>query len=75
MSHPSTPLQAVRDVVNRGLIGREPFEIVVRTVGGVALVYGAVHVVNNAQGMIASPSIHTYVIALSSHIIHIYITI
>ena len=59
MSHPSTPLQAVRDVVNRGLIGREPFEIVVRTVGGVALVYGAVHVVNNAQGMIAS--LHTYI--------------
>lgn len=37
--------------MNRSLRGREPFEIVVRTVGGVVLVYSAVHVVNHAPGM------------------------
>jgi sphinganine-1-phosphate aldolase len=42
------PLNAVKDVVNRSLSGREPFEIVVRTVGGVVLVFAAVHVASNA---------------------------
>lgn len=48
---PTGPLNAVKDVVNRSLSGREPFEIVVRTVGGVVLVYAAVHVASNAGGM------------------------
>jgi hypothetical protein len=47
--HPS-PLSSVRDVVNQSLRGRDPFDIVVRTVGGVVLAYAVVHVANNATG-------------------------
>jgi glutamate/tyrosine decarboxylase-like PLP-dependent enzyme len=44
-----SPLHTVKDVLNKSLSGREPFQIVVGTVGGVVLVYAATHVVCNAS--------------------------